>query len=347
MSEKTEKPTAKRLKDARKKGLIAFSKELNTVSLLFGLLLFMIISIKYVAFSLKNFLLKCISGIAEIIYEVKLLSILQDGFLLLFVLALPIMLFLMLLVVGGSIIQTGFNINLALLSARIERVSIIKGFKRMFSLKSVAETIKSSAKVAICCIIFIHILGKYFKRIILMINLRIEMLSLMLKKVSVELLMKVVFVFLAVALIDLIYQRWDYLKRLKMSKGELKQEIKEEEGDPIVSSRRKQLHDEIAFSNIVEDVIRANVIVVNPCQIAVALHYQRYVMNAPVVVAKGVFHMARRIKEVALKHNKPIVENVQLAHELIKVEIGDEIPEKLYDAVAEIYKIIYELMGHL
>lgn len=347
MSDKTEKPTVKRLKDARKKGLISLSKDLNTVSLLFGLLLSIFISIKYVAISLKNFFIKSINGVAERSYDVKLLNVLQDSLFLLFILLLPIMLFLMLIVAGTSIIQTGFNINLGLLSVRMERMSIIKGLKKMFSLKSVFQSIKSTAKVVICCIIFIYILRKYFKPIILMINMRTEFLSMMLKKVSIELLMKVVIVFLAVAFIDLIYQRWDYLKGLRMSKEELKREIKEEEGDAIIRNKRKQLHDEIAFSNVAKDVIRANVIIINPSCIAVALYYERYVMNAPIVVAKGVSHMARRIKEIALEHNIPIIENVVLAHNLIKVEIGNEIPEQLYDTVAEVYKIVYELMEHL
>jgi len=129
-----------------------------------------------------------------------------------------------------------------------------------------------------------------------------------------------------------------------MSKEEVRQEFKQEEGDPIIRSKRKQLYEEIAVRDITKDIAKADVVIVNPCTVAVALCYEQHKMNAPVVLAKGIKQMAQRIKEIARQHNIPIIEDKELAHKLIRINVGDEIPENLYEQVAKIYQIIYELM---
>ncbi len=347
MAEKTEKPSSKKIREARKKGLFAFSKELNTALLLIISLIIFYGYIDLIKIKLNRLFIRLVSGIEDKISHMEMINALQEGFFTLGTILTPVLLIFLFIVLLTSFLQIGFRFNFSLLAIKMERISLIRGLKRMFSLKALIEAFKAIIKAFICGFIFVYILKEYFKDCILLINFKIQSICNVLNKVSIELSIKVLSVFLLIAIIDVVYQRWDYFKNLRMSKEELIQELKQEEGDPLINSKRKQMHKEIAMANLVKDVSKANVIIVNPDEIAVALYYERYEMSAPVVIAKGIFHMAEYIKDIARGYDIPIIEDIALAHELIKIKIGDEIPKKLYEAVAEIYKVVYELKGYI
>jgi flagellar biosynthesis protein FlhB len=150
-------------------------------------------------------------------------------------------------------------------------------------------------------------------------------------------------VFLILGAADYLLQQKLHMKQLMMSKYEVQKEFKEEEGDPHVKHMRRELHHELLAQSMVENVPKAHAVVVNPTHLAVAIRYEEQAMNAPTVTAKGQFSMAERIKELARKHRVPIVRNVPLAQSLYAVEIGQEIPEGLYEAVAEVLNWVYQL----
>ena len=149
-----------------------------------------------------------------------------------------------------------------------------------------------------------------------------------------------------IAVLDYVYQRWSFEKSLRMTKEEIKEEMKELEGDPIVKARIKSIQREMARKRMMQEVPKSDVVVTNPTHIAVALKYDREKAGAPVVVAKGAGHIAEKIKEIARKHGVPVVENKPIARNLFRyAEIGAEIPVALYKAVAEILAYVYRLKG--
>jgi flagellar biosynthetic protein FlhB len=154
---------------------------------------------------------------------------------------------------------------------------------------------------------------------------------------------RVAALFLIIAAGDYFFQKKQLMKQLKMSKDEVKREYKEEEGDPLIKSKRKQMHQEFVFNSSMRNVKKATVVVVNPTRIAVALYYDREKGGAPQVLARGERLIADKIRELAKEYGIPIMRNVSLAQALNKVEIGEEIPEELYEAVAEVLNFVYRM----
>jgi flagellar biosynthetic protein FlhB len=151
-----------------------------------------------------------------------------------------------------------------------------------------------------------------------------------------------------IAALDYGYQRWDLEKRMRMTKQEVKEEFKQREGDPLIKSRIRRIQRDLAQKRMMEAVPKADVVITNPTHIAVALQYDRVKMAAPVMVAKGADFVAEKIKDVARKHNIPVVENKPLARNLFKnLKIGQAIPKALYNAVAEILAYVYRLKGKI
>ncbi|MBI4196940.1 MAG: EscU/YscU/HrcU family type III secretion system export apparatus switch protein, partial [Deltaproteobacteria bacterium] len=159
----------------------------------------------------------------------------------------------------------------------------------------------------------------------------------------VRFLLRFFIFFLMLAVLDLMMQRREYIKNLKMTKEEVKREYKEDEGDPLIRSQRRQLHMEMAMGDVRQQVKNADVVITNPTHLAIAVKYQKEEMVAPQVVAKGQRIFAEFIKELAEEYEIPIVRNIPLAWSLIELEIGDEIPENLYLAVAEVLTFVYKL----
>jgi flagellar biosynthetic protein FlhB len=162
-------------------------------------------------------------------------------------------------------------------------------------------------------------------------------------KILVTFLAKVFVVFIVIAIIDLMVQRWHYKKQMRMTKEEVKREYKQDEGDPLIKSARRQMHREFAMSDTRQQVQTSDVVVTNPTEVAVAIKYDEREMMAPEIVAKGQRLFAQTIRDLAEEYHVPIVANPPLAWTLAELDIGDEVPEELYAAVAEILVYVYRL----
>lgn len=343
-SEKTEKATPKKRRDERKKGNSFQSKDVVSVGVLF--LGFFIVNqlLPFIYEQVKNFFFAEIDRIGEI----TTLSVATCGELFLaaivvfFLCALPIMLVLMLTGIIMIGVQTGFLISGTLVKPKFSRISFMQGVKRMFSLRSLVELIKSLIKVAL-------ILGIIYTSIVSIIPLAPDMLTTkidanmaFMNDNIMSMVRTVCIIFAAVAILDFAYQRYDYEKKLKMTKQEIKDEYKQTEGNPEIKGKIKQKQREMSMNRMMQMVPQADVIVRNPTHYAIALKYDMDKDTAPIVLAKGKDHIALRIVAVGEENKVPIKENKLLARGLYELAaINDYIPAELYKAVAELMAWVY------
>ncbi|MDN3513499.1 MAG: flagellar biosynthesis protein FlhB [Candidatus Brocadia sp.] len=344
---KTEQPTGKRLSEARNKGSIAFSPDLNSAaSLLFGFVLLYAIGMsayngmyKTMRVSLGNLVCKdftpdSIVNIATSqVYElIKILSPVFGG--------------LILIGLAISYLQIGFMFNSGLVKPNLSKLNIISGIKNLFSMKSFIKLVFSVLKLLAVGGVAFFFIKKEFSRsnIIDIIDLSLIEICGMSVKLMYGLALRVSVVLLILAILDFFYQKWQYKRNLRMTKDEVKEERKQLDGDPLIKAKIRSVQRQMAMKRMMSSIPTADVVVTNPTHYAVALKYDAAMMKAPTVVAKGADLIAKRIKEIAKKHKIPLVENKSLAQTLYKtVEIGREIPQKLYYAVAKVLSYVYQL----
>ncbi len=241
-------------------------------------------------------------------------------------------------------LQTRFLIAFRAIRLDFNRINPVQGFKRMFSLRSVFELLKALLKVAIVGYVGYIVLRREWKNVLIYpVMSPVEAMS-HLTNVMFSLALQTGTALLALAVFDYFFQRWEYEKSLMMTRHELKEEMKDIEGNPEVKRRQRQMMMEIMRRRMMEEVPKATVVITNPTHVAVALRYDPEEDEAPVVVAKGVDEIAERIKEIARENDVPIVRNPKLAWEIYeRVELGDVIPSDLYRAVAEVLAYVYSL----
>ncbi len=342
--EKTEKPTPRRRREARKKGQVARSQELNNVAIILaGTLFFLVLGGTFFS-GISQIMTRIFSGLYSIdVSANSFFSYFTSGIGLLFKLMFPMILVLMVAGVLIGISQTGFMFSFDSISPKFDRINPVKGAQRLFSKRGVVEVAKALFKIGgISYIIFSSIRGNIFVFSNYTYMNMGEILSSFVRILFVT-LFKIVGFLLVIALLDYVFQRYEFERSIMMTKQEVKDEYKQTEGDPQVKSRIRSMQRQLARQRMMQEVPKAKVVITNPIHIAVALKYDNS-MRAPEVVAKGTRLIAEKIKEVAKEHNIPIVENPPLARELYeKVEIGEEIPKELYRAVAEVLAYIYKL----
>lgn len=344
-SDKTEDPTSKKLKDARKKGNIAKSKEVTTALTLVGILLIMYIMPDYIILELKNFLAYMLSFNFESPINDNTVSILFMKFLFIFAkIFLPIGLIIMVFGVIGNIIQTGLVTITEGLKPQFSKLNPINGFKNMFSLKSVGNLIKSIVIVAVLLNIGISFVKKNFMLIMKSQDIYFPYLIYTIVDLIKELVGSICLAVIVISILDFAYQKYTYKKSLKMTKQEVKEEFKQMEGDPHVKGQIKQKQREMASRRMMQAVPSATVIVTNPTHISIAIKYEKGIDQTPIVVAKGQDVVAFKIREIAKENDIPIMENKPLARLIYKeVEIDEEIPENMYQAVAEVLVAVYKI----
>jgi flagellar biosynthetic protein FlhB len=252
--------------------------------------------------------------------------------------------------VGVSILQSGFLFTGKTLQPSLNKLSPVRGAKRLFSRRSLVKLGVSIAKILILGSVAVWTVVDDVKKLMTLPWLddpgQVVRLVRAVLFLVLDLGLKIGAVLLVLALIDYAYQRWQRIQDLRMTKQEVKDELRRMEGDPLMRSRRRQVQQQLAIQRMRRDVPGADVVVTNPTELAVALKYDAETMTAPRVVAKGAGYVARRIREIAVTHGVPIVERKPLAQALFRTcEVGDEIPPKLYRAVAEILAYVYELEG--
>jgi flagellar biosynthetic protein FlhB len=258
----------------------------------------------------------------------------------------PLMLTVFILALVTSFGQVGVMFTFTPITPSLSKLSPLKGLKRMFSAHSAVHLAMGLAKTGVLSMVTYSTL-----------NGRLDALAqaaLMshwaIAEVAVDLIftlcLRLALALLILAIIDLIYQRWKYERDLRMTKQEIKEELRRMDGDPQIKRRRRDIQVQMTLQRLKSAVPKADVVVTNPTSFAVALKYDPQTMNAPRVVAKGADHMARRIREIAIANGVPIVERPPLARALFRtVEVGNEVPAQFYRAVAEILAYVYELAG--
>jgi flagellar biosynthetic protein FlhB len=339
---RTEEPTAKRLRDARRKGQVAQSRDLTTAAALLAAVGALVFSAGHLAGEVTAFFARALA-IAADPENVSAGAILWDGVSAGLFAILPMLGAVVLLPGVVSFLQVGALFSTDPITPKLERLSPAAGLKRLFSLHAFVETAKAAVKLAGVGALAWAI-GKEAARDLAQTPIApVGTTASLAAGLAARVGAVVAIAFAALAVLDLLYQRWRHRRDLRMTRWEVKREHRETEGDPQHRAQRQRLHREILTHNMLEDVRKATVIVVNPEHIAVALVYEKDGEGAPRVVAKGERVLAQQILEIAREAGVPVVRNVPLAHALHRLEIGEEIPEELYEAVAEVLQFVYRL----
>lgn len=342
--ERTEQATQQRREEFRKRGDVAQTKELGTFLLLFGSAI--------VIWSLGKFFLKQVSEMFEIGLTKFVVTAAREGDWTAavqfaatkgFMLGAPILAIAGTLAIASTVLQVGILNNEEALQFNFERMNPISGFKRIFSLRSVIEGIKATAKVSI----ILFIVGSIVKKEILFVphltEMNVHQLMSYMGDVALHLITATAVFMAVLSVFDYGYNWWDLERRMRMTKQEIKEEHKNREGDPLIKARVRRMQREIANRKMMKEVPKADVIITNPTHIAVALKYEKD-YPAPRVIAKGAGVIADKIKELAKENRIPIVENKPLARSIYKtLKIGQWIPRELFNAVAEVLAYVYRL----
>ena len=346
--EKTEAPTPRRLQEARRDGNVARSTDLTAACvLLVGIMLLLIFG-EQIFGNLK----RSIEQLFDATYAGNLTRTDDLGASAVFwsrataMSLLPLLLGIFAVALVATLSQVGFLVTVKPLVPRLDKLSPLKGFRNLFSARSGGRLAMSLLKIMIIAVVAALAIFGDLDRMIYLVELQTRSAMVAAAGLIFSLSLKLAAVLIVLALIDFAFQRWQRQRELRMSKHEVKQEMKQFEGDPLVKQRRVRVARQLALQRIASAVPKADVVVTNPTHFAVALQYDSQAMRAPRVIAKGADFMAMRIRQIAVLNNLPIVERKPLAQALYRgVEIGQDIPPEHYAAVAEILAYVYRLNG--
>lgn len=344
MAEKTEQPTPKKLREAKKKGNVAFSREANSVvTYVTGVAVLTILAphIKDLFSSLYKDAMQLIAvdPMAPSSWESLMHRSLTGGLLL-------ISPFLFAIAVSGLVLglaQTQMNVSAENLKPKLNKLNPMNRLKQWFSAQGLFEFVKTLFKLFIVFFLGYIVVKAVFGEALRLVLVRPPEVLAWLGKISTRFLYRVAMVFAVIGAVDFAFQRRQWKKKLMMSKDEVKREFKESEGDPLIKSMRKQVHQQMVSQSVPHAVSKADVVTVNPTHLAVAVQYDRETMIAPTVVAKGQEKMAKKIVEYAEKYKVPIIRDVELTRALYEVEIDQYIPQEVFEAVAEVLLFAWKM----
>jgi flagellar biosynthetic protein FlhB len=340
-SSKTEEPTQRKLEEARKRGEVVTSRELNHLFMFLAAALFLFLMAGPAAKSIG-------AGLqAYILHSHDIVSpgvALWQGLVVVFkALALPFLLFII-AAAAGTLLQIGPMWATDHLMPKLERISILQGVSRLFSKRSVLELLKGMIKISVVAILVTWLVWPSLGGLEHMADSPVPLLLDELSSLALRVVGGVVALMLVIALLDYLIQRLMFLQRMRMTRTELKEEFKQTEGDPQIKQRIRQIRMERARRRMMAEVPKADVVVTNPDHYAIALKYDPATNAAPIVVAMGMDRIALKIKEIAREHDIPLVENPPLARALYaSADLDKEIPAEHYRAVAEIISYVFKL----
>ncbi|KRL05500.1 flagellar biosynthesis protein FlhB [Liquorilactobacillus oeni] len=341
---KTERPTQKRLRDARKRGEVPKSQEVNAAVALFVFSLVMLPSWEFVIEHFLPYLTQFIEQTAT--YNIQysdLPKVALQAVLMLFLLAAPFMLLSVLISFLANFFQTGFLFSTKPLKPDFKKINPVNGLKQMLGLRAIFNMGKTLAKFAV---IVYFCYREFMNNIPILLNLSgagAPKVLFFVLDFARDLTFKVAILLLVIALTDYFYQRYSFRKNLRMTKEEVKEEFKQQEGDPKVKSQRKSRY-QAMVRNAISKVKEATVLITNPTHFALAIKYDPKKEGIPVLLAKGKDELAQRMKAQARKEHIPMIENRPVAHAIYaQVEPGEFVPPELYESVAEIIALVYQL----
>jgi flagellar biosynthetic protein FlhB len=342
--EKTEEPTQKKIQDARKKGQVWKSRDFASVAVFvtgLGVLKVFYPTLRGKISELFQLALKKLAHPED--YTEAASSMLMQGVITLLYISVPVVVTAAVVAALTEFVQVGALFAPDAIKPKLEKLNPIQGFKNMFSKKQFVELIKNVVKVSVTAYVVYDVVRDALDIIALSVRSDEHMLVDVIGELVFRIAVRVSLLFIVFAIFDIWWHHRVYHKDLMMTKDEVKREYKETEGDPYHKAARKQLHHEILEGSTMQNVREADVVVTNPEHVAVALQYKKDSDGAPRVVCKGVDSRAAAIRELAKEADVPMLRNVPLAHALLRLDVGDEIPEELYDAVAEVMNFVYAL----
>ncbi len=346
--EKTEEPTAKRLEDARKEGQVGKSQELVTAGMLFALFL----SVKVFSGFIVDNLMKAFPEIygsmhAYVVEEPNIgypIAVVRTGMVRILLACLPIFVLAVFMALGVNLLQVKWKPTAKPLQPKLSKISPLKGLKRMFSLDKLFDLGKAIIKIVLITYIAYNGIIKDVDKIKIIYELELWPAVTYICNLIINIGLKIAAIYLIVGFADFLYHKWKFHKDMKMTKQEVKDEFKQQEGDPQVKGKIKSKMREASQRRMMQKVPEADVVITNPTHFACAIRYDKEVSKAPVLIAKGADYLAQKIKDAAKENKIPIVENKALARMLYyNVDLDSEIPEELYQMTAEVLAYVYGL----
>ena len=342
MAEKTEQPTAKKLRDARKKGQVANSKDVTSTALLIVIFAYFGLRRDAVLQTLSE-----VTAVPALFFNEPFQSALQHTAGACFLVGIRVILPLILLVFLTGIMANTFQFGLLFAPESIKpdfnKLNPMSKLKQIFSLKNLIEFLKSAAKILFLSTLLYFVIRNTLDPLLKTPFLTLNDFFNMLPPIMKTFAMNVLFAYVTVAVLDFMFQRFNHKKQLMMTKDEVKREFKEQEGDPQIKGKRKQFHRELLQGGPAQKTKRASALIVNPTHYAIAIYYNELITPLPIVLAKGIDFQAQLMKKIAAENNIPILEDVPLAHALYDLaEEGRYIPRELIEPIAKVVRWLQE-----
>ncbi len=341
--EKTEKATPKKRRDQRKEGNVLQSREIGTAVSVLGIFTAMRLLLGFISKTILAYYTQSFEqlGSTEVSTD-TIMPIFVDVITVIVLTVLPVCLIAMFLGIIPTIAQTKGLFTMKALKPKFSRLNPLSGIKKLFSLQSIVGILKGLIEVVIISVVIYNEIRDRLPKFVMLMNAGVMQGITYAALTIYDMVMLICIMLVFVAAADFLFQWWQFEKKLKMSKQEVKEEFKQMEGDPQIKSKIKQRQQQMAAQRMMHDVPTADVVVRNPTHYAVALKYDQDKNNAPQVVAKGKDFLAQRIVAIAEENDVYTIENPPLARSLYSmVDIGREIPAELYNAVAEVLTVVY------
>lgn len=342
--EKSEAATPRKREQAREEGQVPKSQDANTAFMLIAGVVAFYSFAPSLYMTLTEYIRHYLAQIDTIVNDVSIYGILIEIALRVLYLVAPFFIILFIAALAINYLQVGVLFSSKALQPKFNRINPISGIKRLFSLRSVVELLKSMGKMFIIIPVMIYTIYALLGTMPDVMNLDVLEILGYLGLNALDVAIRALIILIVLAVIDYSYQRWQYEKDQRMTKEEVKQEMKDVQGDPQIKARIRSVQQEMSRKRMMQEVPEADVVVTNPTEYAIALKYTAGEMEAPRVIAKGRGAIAKKIREIAIDSSVPIVENRILAQSLYKlVEVGGYIPADLFQAVAEVLAYVYRL----
>lgn len=344
--EKTEKATPKKRRDQRKEGNVFQSKDVVTVVSLFGSFYMLKLLFPKIYETVRTFMIDFIGyagtvtdtsqGQIDEVARMVVAAIVQT--------ILPLLLISVVLAIIATGVQTKFLVSSKSVRPQLKRLNPLSGIKKLFSLQNLIELVKSILKIIILIAVIYNIVIDDMVQVVRTMDMDITMSGVFMLDMVMKLVIRICMAFLVIAALDFMYQWWEYERKLKMSKQEVKEEFKQTEGNPEIKSRIRNIQTQRARERMMQSVPGADVVIRNPTHFAVALKYDADRYAAPVVLAKGQDELALRIVRVAEESGVAVIENPPLARGIYaSTNLSQEIPQEYYGAVAEVLVYVYKM----
>ncbi len=343
--DRTEQATPRRIQEARRKGQVSRSIDLTGALCLMAMVALLYAIKDQFFLDLQSYMTWYFSQVAHLpAMEKNPVEVFTQAAMFIFKLLVPFFAVAITVVLGSNMAQVGFLFSTEPIRPKVTNLNPFSGLQRMFSMRSIVELSKSIFKFTVIGGITYYLIKANLGTLLLVFHRPPGGIY----QAIIGFILTVgwwgALAYLALALLDLMYQRYDHKKSLKMTKQEVKEEFRQSEGDPLVKSKQREMRRSISLNKVISEVPQATVVITNPTHLAVALLYRQGEMAAPKVTAKGAGRMAERIKEIARENDVPVIENKELARFLYQnVEVDQEIVLEVYQAVAEILALVYRL----